>query len=182
MFQVPPVTNATHANTSAANAQFQQKPAAPAGYGTHAYGTTTYDELNQPQDFSKTGYGAVPHTQNKGVAATNMKAVVSTTASDMSANYGKSHTQVGLSFDKQGFHAGTPPPFNMAMQSGAQAAQMAPTNPYAQFVPMMTPHSQLMHHQIQQDASGSSGRAAQQQTPTQVKPTNKNFSTAYWGN
>ncbi|XP_074650510.1 uncharacterized protein LOC141905528 isoform X1 [Tubulanus polymorphus] len=187
MFPVPQ-TNAPHAaNTSATNAQFQKQPTT--GYGTHAYGNgikTGYDDLAQPQDFSKTGYNSVQHSQNKagGVAGGAMKAVVSTAASDMSGTaYGKSHTQVGLSFDKQGFHAGTPPPFNLAaMQSGTQGGPMAPTNPYAQFVPMMTHHSQLMHHQLQQDASSGSSRGAQQQTASQVKPTNKNFSTAYWSN
>ena len=66
-------------------------------------------------------------------------------------------------YDKQGFHAGTPPPFNMPLAAGQLAAnQLAtgsqagplgtPTAPYgAPFVPLMThqPHSQMMHHPLQ---------------------------------
>lgn len=60
-------------------------------------------------------------------------------------------------FDKQGFHAGTPPPFNMPLAAGqlatgTQAAPLGtPTGPYGTpYVPLMThqPHSQMMHHPL----------------------------------
>jgi len=59
-------------------------------------------------------------------------------------------------FDKQGFHAGTPPPFNLPLGTGTQAGPLgAPTTPYAAApfvnVPMMQqPHSQMLHPTLQQ--------------------------------
>lgn len=57
-------------------------------------------------------------------------------------------------FDKQGFAAGTPPPFSLPLAAGTQAGPMgAPTNPYGTpagpFVPMM-PHSQILHPSLHQ--------------------------------
>lgn len=57
-------------------------------------------------------------------------------------------------FDKQGFHAGTPPPFNLQMApgqlaTGTQAGPLGtPTGHYGTpFVPVMPhqPHSQMLH-------------------------------------
>lgn len=56
-------------------------------------------------------------------------------------------------FDKQGFAAGTPPPFSLPLAAGTQAGPMgAPTNPYGTpgpFIPVM-PHSQIHHPTLHQ--------------------------------
>ncbi|XP_046545637.1 protein lingerer-like isoform X3 [Haliotis rubra] len=164
VFPMPPVTNTAHAGTTATN-QFQKS----FGYNT----AKGYDDLTQAQDFTKTGYGAT-QTQAKGAAGTR-----SATGADLASSaYNKTHTQ---GFDKQAFHAGTPPPFNlpMATQAGAMGA---PTTPYgaAPFVPMMPhqPHSQMLHHPLQQDSTGGSARA--QQATSQAKGGTKPYTT-YWG-
>ena len=58
------------------------------------------------------------------------------------------------SFDKAGFHAGTPPPYGLTMPTGTQAGPMAaPTGPYGTpYVPVLPhqQHSQMMHHHLQQ--------------------------------
>jgi len=47
------------------------------------------------------------------------------------------------SYEKQGFHSGTPPPFNLP---GSQSTPMGPSGAYAPhlFIPAMAPHQQ--HH------------------------------------
>lgn len=94
------------------------------------------------------------------------------------------------SYDKPGFHTGTPPPFNLA---GSQAAgpMGASSAPYAtQFIPVLT-HGQhhstaaLLHHHLQQDTTQPGGTpAAGQRGPQglgQQKNSNKpNY--AYWTN
>ncbi|RUS84987.1 hypothetical protein EGW08_007232, partial [Elysia chlorotica] len=143
MFPMPPVTNAAaHAGTTATT-QFQKS------YASHMYSTKGYDELNQAQDFSKTGYGS---SANSGKASGTRMSTRSGT-SEMTPNaYNKPHTQP---FDKQGFHGGTPPPYNLPLASATQSGQMGgPTNPYgAPFLPVMAAHqahSQMIHHPIQQ--------------------------------
>ncbi|KAK3096720.1 hypothetical protein FSP39_002655 [Pinctada imbricata] len=166
VFPVPPVTNAAHAGTTA-NTQFQKT------YGSHTYvGNKGYDDLTaQNADFGKSGYG---QSQNKvsAVSAGSVSGLPGTGELSGSA-YGKSHTQmVNASerlnktyargprtnhdgFDKQAFHAGTPPPFNLPLATGTQAGPLgAPATPYGTpFVPMMPhqAHSQLMHPGLQQD-------------------------------
>jgi len=74
--------------------------------------------------------------------------------SSLPGGYNKPHAQA---FDKQGFHAGTPPPFGLPMAgqlaTGTQGGALgAHTTPYgAPFVPMMPhqPHSQMLHHPLQ---------------------------------
>lgn len=62
-------------------------------------------------------------------------------------------------FDKQGFHAGTPPPFSLPSalgSTGPLAPAAAPGYAPAPFLHIMPahqqPHSQLLHHHLQQDA------------------------------
>lgn len=62
------------------------------------------------------------------------------------------------SFDKQGFHAGTPPPFNLPsalggpgpLNPGAAPGGYAPA-PFLHILPHQQPHSQLLHHHLAQD-------------------------------
>lgn len=62
------------------------------------------------------------------------------------------------SFDKQGFHAGTPPPFNLPSALGGTGPLNpggAPGYAPAQFLHILPahqqPHSQLLHHHLTQD-------------------------------
>jgi hypothetical protein len=184
MFQVPSVTNSAAHGGTTANAQFQK----PGAYGSHAYGTAGYDDLSsQGQDLAK-AYGGSTQTQAK--VSVGSVSVTSSGTDLTGAGYGKTHNPVSLpvnqSYDKAtGFHAGTPPPFNLPLPTGTQAGAMgAPTAAYgAPYVPVMThqPPSQMMHHHLQQDCSGGSSRAGQQ-TATQPKASSgKTYSAAYWG-
>ncbi|KAH9500843.1 hypothetical protein Btru_073146 [Bulinus truncatus] len=150
VFPVTPVTNtAAHAGATA-TPQFQKAYAS-------VYAPKGYDELNQAQDFSKTGYGSSSSTGKSSTRAG---------ATEITQNaYNKTHSQA---FDKQGFHGGTPPPFNLPLATATQAGPIAaPTTPYgAPFVPVMAahqPHSQMMHHPIQQDSNASTSRGINQQ-------------------
>ena len=190
MFPVPPVTNtaAPHAGTTG-NAQFQKQT-----YGSHSYGSNKgYDELTQATDFTKSTYINQPQNKVTGVSgllngsATTVTADLSATGLAGVTGYGKTHTQA---FDKQGIHAGTPPPFNLQQfATGSQTGSHigAPNNPYgaAQFIPLMThqPPSQLHLQGLQQDTStGSSARLHSQQTSSQAKNvTPKAYSNPYWG-
>ncbi|XP_064646872.1 ubiquitin-associated protein 2-like isoform X2 [Lineus longissimus] len=181
MFQQQvPVTNAAHGNTTATT-QFQ-KPAAYAA-ASHGYGTASgYEDLMQAQDYSKTGYGGVSQTQNKVSVTSGIKVGgVNTTSTDLAAAAytAKSHAQ---SFDKQGFHAGTPPPFNMPVAGGSQAGPMgAPTTPYASYMPILQhqPQAQMLHHQLQQDSTGSA-RSQPSSNQPKAAGSSKNYSTGYW--
>ncbi|BFY97711.1 hypothetical protein BsWGS_00750 [Bradybaena similaris] len=166
MFPIPPVTNAAaHAGTNA-NTQFQKT------YAPHMYTTKGYDELNQAQDFSKTGYGSSP----TGGKASGTR----TGSSEITPNtYNKSHTQT---YDKQGFHGGTPPPFSLPLASATQAGPMGgPTTPYATapFLPIMATHQ--LHHPIQQDSSSSNPRGLNQ-TGSQAKTGAGKSYPPYWSN
>ncbi|GFS00400.1 ubiquitin-associated protein 2, partial [Elysia marginata] len=172
MFPMPPVTNAAaHAGTTATT-QFQKS------YASHMYSTKGYDELNQAQDFSKTGYGSSP---NPGKAAGTRSGT-----SDMTPNaYNKPHTQP---FDKQGFHGGTPPPYSLPLASATQSGPMGgPTNPYgAPFLPVMAAHqahSPMIHHPIQQDSGSSSARGLNPAVSQSKAGGGKSYGGApYWNN
>lgn len=94
---------------------------------------------------------------------------------------------VGLSFDKPGFPAGTPPPFNMP---GTQTGPMgAPSTAYAPppFIAMLAHHQQhpspMLHHQLHQDSQGTSSQRSNQ-SGGQQKPgqgSKPNYSApSYW--
>ncbi|KAK3761060.1 hypothetical protein RRG08_022466 [Elysia crispata] len=172
MFPMPPVTNAAaHAGTTATT-QFQKS------YASHMYSTKGYDELNQAQDFSKTGYGSSPNT---GKASGTRSGT-----SEMTPNaYNKPHNQP---FDKQGFHGGTPPPYNLPLASATQSGPMGgPTNPYgAPFLPVMAAHqahSPMIHHPIQQDSGSSSTRGLNPAVSQSKAGGGKSYGGApYWNN
>lgn len=62
------------------------------------------------------------------------------------------------SFEKQAFHAGTPPPFSLPsalggpgpLNPGAAPGGYAPA-PFLHILPHQQPHSQLLHHHLAQD-------------------------------
>ncbi len=167
---LPSVTNTAHGSTTGTPAQFQK----PGAYQSHSYGSG-----GQAQDFSKV-YGGNSQGQNKASVGGSLSATSS--ASDLTAaaaGYGKTHPQ---SFDKAGFHASTPPPFNLPLPPGTQAGSVgAPAAYGAPYVPMMPhqPHSQILH--LPQDSSGSSNRGSQQSSVQGKGASSKNFSTTYWG-
>ncbi|XP_077988713.1 uncharacterized protein LOC144443197 isoform X2 [Glandiceps talaboti] len=181
--------------SSAPHSGFQQ----PGAYGQHAsHGTygTGYDELTQTADFSKGGYQTASQTQSKGTGATVSVTSANSAATDITGSaYGsKTHTQT---FDKQGFHAGTPPPFNLALPSGGQGGSLNPATGYAttppQYVPMMAHphqhqhqhqhHSQMLPHQMHSDGPQGASSQRSQGGSSQGKQggTKQTYSSPYWG-
>jgi hypothetical protein len=137
------------------------------------YGSTGYDTLNQTApDYNKTTYQSTGQ-QTKGHSATNQSGTNSDIASSM---YNKSHVTLNKvnSYDKQSFHSGTPPPFNLGSQAGSQ------TQAFQQhlYLQPMAPHHN-MHQPIHQDTNSSGQR---QQTGSQSKSGSKPaYSTStYW--
>nr|XP_034358327.1 ubiquitin-associated protein 2 isoform X2 [Arvicanthis niloticus] len=126
------------------------------------------------------GYGQ--HTYSTGVSVSS-----GTGLPDMTGSvYNKTQT-----FDKQGFHAGTPPPFSLPSalgSTGPLAPGAAPGYAPAPFLHIMPahqqPHSQLLHHHLPQDAPSGSGQRSQpsslQPKSQASKPTYGN--SPYWTN
>uniref|UniRef100_A0A5F8GPI8 Ubiquitin associated protein 2 n=1 Tax=Monodelphis domestica TaxID=13616 RepID=A0A5F8GPI8_MONDO len=86
-------------------------------------------------------------------------------------------------FDKQGFHAGTPPPFSLPSALGSTgpltpgaAPGYAPA-PFLHILPAhQQPHSQMLHHHLQQDGQGGSGQRSQ---PSTLQPKSQATKPAY---
>ncbi|XP_038646622.1 ubiquitin-associated protein 2a isoform X3 [Scyliorhinus canicula] len=183
---LPPASAKHGVNMNTASAAFQQA----GGYGQHGYGTG-YEDLNQgggAGDYSKGAYSGSTQAQTKSAAAGPGKGIsVNSTniVPDMAGSVYKTQ-----SFDKQGFHAGTPPPFNLPSALGGTgtlnpgaAAGYAP--PFLHIVSThQQPHSQMLHHHLQQDNQGGSGQRNQQSSIPQKSQVNKpNYgSSPYWGN
>uniref|UniRef100_A0A1L8DI37 Protein lingerer n=1 Tax=Nyssomyia neivai TaxID=330878 RepID=A0A1L8DI37_9DIPT len=117
-----------------------------------AYGSTTYDALSQStQDYSKNPYpGSGVGQQSKGQNVNNPPQAG--TGSDISSSmYSKGHVALNKvnSYDKQSFHSGTPPPFNLA---GTQTGGATSAQPYGMYIPAIPPphHNINMHQQIHQ--------------------------------
>ncbi|CAJ0961220.1 unnamed protein product [Ranitomeya imitator] len=204
---VPPASAKQHGvNLNTASTPFQ--PAG--GYGQHSY-SAGYDDLAQGTtagDYSKGGYSASAQAQSKAAGSGPGKGVsVSSSNSgvpDISGSvYNKTQT-----FDKQGFHAATPPPFSLPSALGSTgplnpgaAAGYAPA-PFLHILPAhQQPHSQLLHHHLQQDgqvrsppsmyqillsqnAPGGSGQRSQPNSMQQKTQANKTAYTSspYWTN
>ncbi|XP_077140496.1 ubiquitin-associated protein 2 isoform X10 [Ranitomeya variabilis] len=187
---VPPASAKQHGvNLNTASTPFQQA----GGYGQHSY-SAGYDDLAQgttAADYSKGGYSASAQAQSKAAGAGPGKGVsVSSSNSgvpDISGSvYNKTQT-----FDKQGFHAATPPPFSLPSALGSTgplnpgaAAGYAPA-PFLHILPAhQQPHSQLLHHHLQQDGQGGSGQRSQPNSMQQKTQANKTAYTSspYWTN
>ncbi|XP_054160330.1 ubiquitin-associated protein 2-like [Oppia nitens] len=123
-------------------------------YGSHSY-NSGYDSISgvaQNQDYVKQSYPQSVQQHNKGMSGSN--------ASDLTSGntsiYGKSHSQINKSYDKQGFQTATPA-FNLT--AGTQSAgNMSST--YG--APYVLPHSQQamsLHtmSSLQNDVSQTSG-------------------------
>uniref|UniRef100_A0A8C8S5Q5 Ubiquitin associated protein 2 n=1 Tax=Pelusios castaneus TaxID=367368 RepID=A0A8C8S5Q5_9SAUR len=187
---VPPASAKQHGvNLNTASTPFQQASA----YGQHGYGAG-YDDLTQGTaagDYSKGGYGGSSQAQSKSAGTGPGKGVSVTSSNtgvpDISGSvYNKTQT-----FDKQGFHAGTPPPFSLPSALGSTgplnpgaAPGYAPA-PFLHILPAhQQPHSQMLHHHLQQDGQGGSGQRTQPSTMQQKSQATKTaYGTApYWTN
>ncbi|XP_072697787.1 ubiquitin-associated protein 2 isoform X4 [Canis lupus baileyi] len=119
------------------------------------------------------GYGQ--HSYSTGVSVSSS----TTGLPDMTGSvYNKTQT-----FDKQGFHAGTPPPFSLPSalgSAGPLAAGAAPgyaPPPFLHILPAhQQPHSQLLHHHLPQDAQSGSGQRSQ---PSSLQPKSQASKPAY---
>ncbi|XP_017087751.2 protein lingerer isoform X10 [Drosophila bipectinata] len=159
------------ANT-ASSGQFP-KPSYSAGYGS-----TSYDTLSQTtQDYGKGGYSSNVNQQNKTQTVSNQSQAG--TGSDLTSSmYGKGHVALNKvnSYDKQSFHSGTPPPFNMA---NTQTAGGTSAQPYGMYLPMPAAgHHNMIHQPIHQDSNSAGQR---QQSSSQSKSAGKQgYSPSYW--
>ncbi|XP_032530420.1 ubiquitin-associated protein 2-like [Chiroxiphia lanceolata] len=188
---VPPASAKQHGvNLNTTSTPFQQA----SGYGQHGYGAGGYDDLTQGAaagDYSKGGYNVSSQAQNKS-AGTGPGKGVSVTSSNTSVPdingsvYNKTQT-----FDKQGFHAGTPPPFSLPSGLGSTgplnpgaAPGYAPA-PFLHILPAhQQPHSQMLHHHLHQDGQGGSGQRNQPSTMQQKSQATKTTygTSPYWTN
>ncbi|XP_048788330.1 ubiquitin-associated protein 2 isoform X3 [Lagopus muta] len=187
---VPPASAKQHGvNLNTASTPFQQA----SGYGQHGYGAG-YDDLTQGTaagDYSKGGYSGSSQAQNKSAGTGPGKGVSVTSSNtgvpDISGSvYNKTQT-----FDKQGFHAGTPPPFSLPSALGSTgplnpgaAPGYAPA-PFLHILPAhQQPHSQMLHHHLQQDGQGGSSQRNQPSTMQQKSQATKTAygTSPYWTN
>ncbi|XP_031303137.1 ubiquitin-associated protein 2 [Camelus dromedarius] len=187
---VPPASAKQHGvSLNTPTTPFQQA----SGYGQHSY-SAGYDDLTQGTaagDYTKGGYGGSSQAQNKSAGSGPGKGVSASSSTsglpDMTGSvYNKTQT-----FDKQGFHAGTPPPFSLPSalgSTGPLAPGAAPgyaPPPFLHILPAhQQPHSQLLHHHLPQDAQSGSGQRSQpsslQPKPQASKPAYGN--SPYWTN
>ncbi|XP_068461024.1 ubiquitin-associated protein 2-like isoform X2 [Clinocottus analis] len=174
-------------------------------YGQHAYGTA-FDDLSQAHggEYSKGGYGGSVQSQAKSAGSgpgkddSTVKSVLekapglsgSGTSGGVPDMGGSIYSKT-QSFDKQGFHTGTPPPFSLPSALGGTgplnpggAPGYAP-NPYLHILPThQQPHSQLLHHHLAQDGQGGPGQRNQSSSMQQKTQGSKsNYgSSPYWAN
>ncbi|KAG9354393.1 hypothetical protein JZ751_001101 [Albula glossodonta] len=189
---VPPASAKQHGvglGNPSTQFQQQQQPA----YGQHTY-ASGFDDLTQGQgagDYSKGGYSSSSQAQAKAASAGQGKGISVTSSNagvpDMTTSvYNKTQ-----SFDKQGFHTGTPPPFSLPSALGGTgplnpggAPGYAPA-PFLHILPPhQQPHSQLLHHHLTQDGQGGPSQRSQtssMQQKTQVTKSSYGGSP-YWGN
>uniref|UniRef100_H3DEF7 Ubiquitin associated protein 2b n=1 Tax=Tetraodon nigroviridis TaxID=99883 RepID=H3DEF7_TETNG len=162
-------------------------------YGQHAYGTA-FDDLSQTHgEYSKGGYGGSAQSQSKSAASGPGKApgLSGSGSSGGVPDLGGSIYSKTQSFDKQGFHTGTPPPFSLPSALGGTgplnpggAPGYAPA-PFLHIMPPhQQPHSQLLHHHLTQDGQGGPGQRSQSNSMQQKTQGNKSSygSSPYWAN
>ncbi|KAM6232423.1 ubiquitin-associated protein 2-like isoform 2-T2 [Porphyrio hochstetteri] len=187
---VPPASAKQHGvNLNTTSTAFQQA----SGYGQHGYGAG-YDDLTQGTaagDYSKGGYSGSSQAQNKSAGTGPGKGVSVTSSNtgvpDITGSvYNKTQT-----FEKQGFHTGTPPPFSLPSALGSTgplnpaAAQGYAPAPFLHIVPAhQQSHSQMLHHHLQQDGQGGSGQRNQPNTMQQKSQATKTTygTSPYWTN
>ncbi|XP_030229592.1 ubiquitin-associated protein 2 isoform X2 [Gadus morhua] len=188
---VPPAT-AKQQSMGLANPSSQYHQQHQPSYGQHAYGTA-FDDLSQAHagEYNKGGYGSSAQSQVKASGSGPGKAPgLSGSGSSGVPDMGGSIYNKTQSFDKQGFHTGTPPPFSLPSALGGTgplnpggAPGYAPA-PFLHILPHQQPHSQLLHHHMAQDGQGGPGQRNQSsgmQQKTQGSKSNYS-SSPYWAN
>ncbi|KAG7469466.1 hypothetical protein MATL_G00129200 [Megalops atlanticus] len=196
VFPVAPTSSKQH-GVNASATPFQQA----SGYGSHGY-STGYEDMGQASgsgDFCKGGYSAAAAVAAAAAASVQSKPASSVAGPGVGVSVTSSNTGVPdisgsvytktQSFDKQGFHAGTPAAsFSLpsALGSGGPinppaAAGYAPT-PYMHILaPHQQPHSQILHHHLQDGQSGT-GQRSQNSSIQQKSQGNKSAYNSYsWG-
>ncbi|XP_058863462.1 ubiquitin-associated protein 2-like isoform X6 [Acipenser ruthenus] len=127
------------------------------------------------------GYGS--HAYSTGVSVTSSN----TGVPDIS---GSVYTKTQQSFDKQGFHTGTPATaFNLPSALGSGGPMNPGTAagyPPAPFMHILAPHqqqhSQILHHHMQQDGQSGTGQRSQVSSIQQKSQLNKTaYNTYNWG-
>ncbi|KAM9738616.1 ubiquitin-associated protein 2-like isoform 2-T3 [Menidia menidia] len=197
VFPVAPTSSKQHGVNVGVNASatpFQQA----SGYGSHGY-STGYEDVGQASgsgDFCKGGYGtavaAAASAQNKPASSVSGPGVgVSVTSSNTGVPdiSGSVYTKT-QSFDKQGFHAGTPAAsFSLPSALGSGGPINAPAAAGYAPAPFMhilathqQPHSQILHHHLQQDGQSGTGQRSQNASIQQKSQINKSAYNSYnWG-
>ncbi|XP_068450302.1 ubiquitin-associated protein 2a [Clinocottus analis] len=169
----------------------QQTQQQPSGYGQHAF-SSGYEELTAGPagvDYSK-GYNSSSQAQAKSAASGPGKGVSVTSSNSGVPDISGSVYNKTQSFDKQGFHAGTPPPFSLPsalggpgpLNPGAAPGGYAP--PFLHIMPHQQPHSQMLHHHLAQDGQGGPSQRGQTSSLQQKSQVNKSSygSSPYWAN
>ncbi|XP_029288053.1 ubiquitin-associated protein 2a isoform X2 [Cottoperca gobio] len=169
--------------------QTQQQPSA---YGQHAF-SSGYEELTAGPagvDYSK-GYNSSSQAQAKSAASGPGKGVSVTSSNSGVPDISGSVYNKTQSFDKQGFHTGTPPPFSLPsalggpgpLNPGAAPGGYAPA-PFLHILPHQQQHSQLLHHHLAQDGQGGPSQRGQSSSLQQKSQVNKSSygSSPYWAN
>ncbi|XP_062867211.1 ubiquitin-associated protein 2-like isoform X2 [Trichomycterus rosablanca] len=198
MFPVAPASSKQHGVNVGVNASatpFQQA----SGYGSHGY-TTGYEDLGQASagsgDFCKGGYGtAVAAAAAVAAASAQNKPASSVSAPGVGVSVTSSNTGVpdisGSVYTKtQGFHAAAAPGASFSVPSALgsggpinppAAAPYAPA-PFMHILAHQQPHSQMLHHHLQQDAQSGSGQRSQNASIQQKSQINKSVYNSYnWG-
>uniref|UniRef100_A0A4W6CSF8 Ubiquitin associated protein 2a n=1 Tax=Lates calcarifer TaxID=8187 RepID=A0A4W6CSF8_LATCA len=170
----------------------QQTQQQPSGYSQHTF-SSGYEELTAGPagvDYSK-GYNSSSQAQAKSAAAGPGKGVSVTSSNSGVPDISGSVYNKTQSFDKQGFHAGTPPPFSLPsalggpgpLNPGAAPGGYAPA-PFLHILPHQQPHSQLLHHHLAQDGQGGPSQRGQSSSLQQKSQVNKSSygSSPYWAN
>ncbi|XP_061056488.1 ubiquitin-associated protein 2 isoform X7 [Eubalaena glacialis] len=175
---VPPASAKQHGvSLSSPSTPFQQA----SGYGQHSY-SAGYDDVSQGAaagDYTKGGYGGSSQAQSKSAGSGPGKGVSASSSApglpDVTGSvYSKTQT-----FDRQGFHAGTPPPFSLpsALGSPGPLGPGYAPSPLVHVLPAhQQPHSQLLHHHLPQDAQSGSGQRSQ---PSSLQPKSQASKPAY---
>ncbi|XP_065520288.1 ubiquitin-associated protein 2-like isoform X9 [Lathamus discolor] len=185
---VPPASAKQHGvNLNTPSTPFQQV----SGYGQHGHGAG-YDELTQGTaagDYSKGGYSGSSQAQNKSAGTGPGKGVSVTSSNTGVPDISGSVYNKTQMFDKQGFHAGIPSPFSLPSALGSTgplnpgaAPGYAPA-PFLHILPAhQQPHSQMLHHHLQQDGQGGPGQRNQPSTMQQkAQATKTTYGTSpYW--
>nr|XP_020448733.1 ubiquitin-associated protein 2 [Monopterus albus]XP_020448734.1 ubiquitin-associated protein 2 [Monopterus albus]XP_020448735.1 ubiquitin-associated protein 2 [Monopterus albus]XP_020448736.1 ubiquitin-associated protein 2 [Monopterus albus]XP_020448737.1 ubiquitin-associated protein 2 [Monopterus albus]XP_020448738.1 ubiquitin-associated protein 2 [Monopterus albus] len=170
----------------------QQTQQQPSSYGQHTF-SSGYEELTAGPagvDYSK-GYNSSSQAQAKSAAAGPGKGVSVTSSNSGVPDISGSVYNKTQSFDKQGFHAGTPPPFSLPsalggpgpLNPGAAPGGYAPA-PFLHILPHQQPHSQLLHHHLAQDGQGGPSQRGQSSSLQQKSQVNKSSygGSTYWAN